>query len=101
MKFVCNWLLRSHAPRLLNTRYVAVCCSSVVQCVAAACCSVSQNMLVCGYALQRVEVRVQLAAAVSRAEAAEHKVCCSVLQQRAAVCCSSVLQCVAVCRRIC
>jgi len=41
------------------------------------------------------EVRVQLAAAVSRAEAAEHKVCCSVLQQRGAVCCSSVLQCVA------
>jgi len=73
--------------------------SSVVQCVAALCCSsVLQCIVVCSRILQCV-MQMRLMKLYAYEQQCIAAVCCSsVLQQCvAAVCCSSVLQCVAVC----
>ena len=59
---------------------VAVCCNTVLQCVAIQCCSVLQHSVAvcCNTVLQCVATQ-----------------CCSALQHSVAVCCNTVLQCVA------
>jgi len=87
-EWVCGHYFKVH--------WLALCASSVSQCVAA-CCSVSQRVAVCCSVLQCVAVCCSVLQCVAA--------CCSVLQRVAACCsvpqyvavCCSVLQCVAAC----
>jgi len=72
--------------RNLRREYVAVCCSSVLQCVAVCCSSVLQCVAVRCLVLQQC---VAVYCSVFQCVA----VCCSVMQCDA-VCCSNMMQCV-------